>query len=450
MLKPEILCAWQDVFAICRRPSPLADTCSGLLYKNRQLLPVKLRQRSFLGRKLKMSHSRWRAFALAYVSMLSFALVFQGVPPVLPLIVDSLGLSHTQAGLLMSLFALPGIMVSLPGGILADTLGPKKVGIFALLLMAAGSLLAGTGTGFFPLAAGRLAAGMGAITLAIVAPQTITRWFDRSNVGSMMGILNTAMPVGTILVFNLFVRAGITWGWRVPILFTSAVSLLVLVLFWLLHPGLPDSQKPRVTGKRNVAAAVKSLPAGVWICALVWMAFNAAAISFLSFAADFFASSGHDAAYASFITSLFMAGALVLSFPVGYLTDRLGGEHAFIAFGSLAMALLLYLVPRTGASPVLLVALIGIAAALIPAPIFSLVPKLLTPDQTGTGYGVLSSLLNVGVLAGPFLVGMSYDQSGSYQYGFNLMAVFSCAAVVFVFALAKGRRDGGVDNIPIK
>jgi len=376
-----------------------------------------------------------RVLVLSYTSMLVFALVFQAVPAILSLMVEPLGLSHTQAGLLMSLFALPGILVSIPGGMLADSFGSKKVGMYALALMAGGSFLSGISTGFATLAAGRLVAGAGAITLAIVAPQAITRWFDRSHVGRMMGLLNTAMPMGTVLAFNLLVRTGFIWGWRTPILFTSGSSILLLVLYWLLYPA-----EKEMTGKpdyQGIIASLRSVPAPAWVCALIWMAFNATAVSFLTFASDFYATYGYDAAYAGFITSLFMAGTLVLSFPVGYLTDRFGGEPAFIAVGATAMSFLLFLVPRTGMSPALLVALIGIAAALIPAPIFSLAPKLLNPGQTGTGFGMMSSFLNAGVLAGSFLVGMSYDKTGSHQRGFDLMAAFSLAVLIFVLTLAS-------------
>ncbi len=381
---------------------------------------------------MNLNHRR-RVLALSYASLLAFALVFQVVPPVMNLLIEALGLSHTQAGLLMGFFALPGTVLSVPGGKLTDRLGPKRVGMAALALMAAGTLLSGFAKGFAVLAAGRLAAGAGAITLAIVAPQAITRWYDRRVVGSMMGMLNTAVPVGTVLAFNLFGVMGLAWGWRAPVFLTSGTSILLLLLYRFLHPGLPEAaDKPQ--SNVNVTPSGR-LPLGVFACALVWMAYNAAAISFLSFAPDYYAASVHNAAFAGFITSLFMAGALVLSYPVGFLTDRAGREPAFIAVGALAMALLLFMVPRTGADPALPVILTGIAAALIPAPLFSLLPKLVAPSQTGTGFGVLSSFLNMGVLTGPFLVGLSYDRTGSYLRGFDLMSAFSLAAVVFVLVL---------------
>jgi predicted MFS family arabinose efflux permease len=50
--------------------------------------------------------------------MLAFALVFQSIPPVLTLIREELNITYAQAGLLMSLFALPGIFIAIPSGII--------------------------------------------------------------------------------------------------------------------------------------------------------------------------------------------------------------------------------------------------------------------------------------------------------------------------------------------
>ena len=66
----------------------------------------------------------------------------------------------------------------------------------------------------------------------------------------------------------------------------------------------------------------------------------------------------------------------------------------------------------------------------MPAPVFSLVPRLLPPEQLGLGYGILSTCLNFGVLIGPLLVGLSYDRTLNYLSGFNLMAIFALSTAI--------------------
>lgn len=384
--------------------------------------------------------ARWKALLFVYLFMLAFAVTFQCIPPVFGFIVSSLKISHAQAGALMSLFALPGIVISIPGGILADFHGSKRVGMAALAITLAGTLLVGLGNSYSLIVAGRIISGSGALTIAVVAPQVLSRWFaDGQDLGKAMGIFNTAMPLGTIFTLNVFGRLAAVSSWRVPIFLTAVYSLFVMFLFFLRYPGLPgekkqQGQREKPEFKDSVYAIIKiGLP--VWLVSVIWMTYHIFAIPFLTFTGDYYISAGYDLSYSGFLTSLFMVGSLLFSPLVGYLTDRIGSEEYFIAGGCLALFAILLLIPRTGLSPLLLGGLIGFSAAFVPSPVFSLVPKILHPSQVGLGYGILSTFLNLGVLVGPLLVGFSYDLTRSYLAGFNLMAVFALATAAIAILL---------------
>ncbi|NLA10751.1 MAG: MFS transporter, partial [Firmicutes bacterium] len=92
-----------------------------------------------------------------------------------------------------------GLLISIPGGLLTDAYGPKKVSLVALAIAAAGALMVGLGGSYPLLVAGRMITGIGAGVIAVVTSQTISRWFAKKELGSAMGIYNTAMPIGTIL-----------------------------------------------------------------------------------------------------------------------------------------------------------------------------------------------------------------------------------------------------------
>ncbi|MGI6036781.1 MAG: MFS transporter [Limnochordia bacterium] len=389
--------------------------------------------------------SPWKALAHVYISMLAFALTFQAIPPLLSFIIPSLGISSTQAGALMSFFALPGILISIPGGILTDIYGPRPVGIVALILALIGSILVALGNSFSLLAMGRIIAGIGSLTIAIIAPQTISRWVAPQDLGKAMGIFNTAMPVGTIVTLNVFGRLALAWNWRIPILLTVLYTLFVLALFYFQHPGLPQGEEPkgerRALGPKLAQIGHTGWP--IWLVAFIWMMYNAAAISYLTFAAEHYIAAGFNVAFAGFLTSLFMMGSLVFSPLVGYLTDKIGRGEYFIIGAATILAVLLFLVPRTALNPMLLGTVIGLVAAFIPAPVFSLVSRCLPPAQAGLGYGILSTCLNVGVLLGPLLVGLSYDRRGDYLMGFSLMALFALAAgaIALLLLFVQGKES---------
>ena len=345
----------------------------------------------------------------------------------------------------MSLFGLPGILISIPGGILADVYGPKRVGITALLITLIGSLLVGLGKNYSLLLTGRIISGIGGLTISIVAPQALSRWFASRDLGKAMGIFNTAMPLGSIFTLNTFsVLAGI-YTWQIPLLLTSFFCLGVLILFYFRYPELPDEirRQKQPEFKEKVLTLRKTGPQ-VWLVAAIWMMYNASTISYLTFGADYYQYAGYDVNYASFLTSLLMVGSLLFSPLVGTLTDRVGRKEYFIIVGSIAIALLLYFVPRTLFNPIIIGGLIGFFAASIPSPVFSLVPKYISLAQVGLGYGILSTCLNIGILLGPLLVGFYYDQTQNYLVGFDFMAIFSLfTALITLLLLLLNRLESG-------
>lgn len=114
-----------------------------------------------------VASKRWGMLVVVYLAALSFAITLQSMPPVLRLILDEFQLSHTQGGLLMSLFALPGIVVSIPAGMLGDRYGQRILGIIAFLLMIAGSTIVAIGISFPILLLGRAISGAGALSLVV-------------------------------------------------------------------------------------------------------------------------------------------------------------------------------------------------------------------------------------------------------------------------------------------
>jgi MFS-type transporter involved in bile tolerance (Atg22 family) len=87
-------------------------------------------------------------------------------------------------------------------------------------------------------------------------------------------------------------------------------------------------------------------------------------------------------------------------------------------------------------------ALIGISAALLPAPLFSLAAQVVSRDRLGRAFGALAMLNNFGVFIGPQLVGLSRDITGSYRAGFGLIAILASMAAVMsgILRARRGRR----------
>ena len=388
------------------------------------------------------SRYRWVILILSFVCMLGFGFSLQSVPPILTLIIKELDLTHTEAGLLMSLFALPTVFLAVLFGSFSDRWGSFKMGVISLILVTAGTLIFAVSDTFLFAGLGRAIAGVGAAAVSIVSAQIVSQWFRQGELGTAMGIFNTAMPVATIVCFTTFGRLGESLGWRVPIFITTIVGAIGLASFLILYKPVSNRLQGTTGGKeRETGLFSNLLKVGmlIWLVGFCWMWFNASIISFSTFAPDFFISKGYTIGFAGFLTSLLMWGSLGLSPVIGRLMDKVGNNDVFIGVGGIIMAVAIYSIAR-GTNFLLSMVVMAVAVAFVPAPIFSLLPKISKPGNLGLSFGILSMFASMGMLFGPYVTGFLRDKTGSYEVSFVFLSILALLLSLTAFALRTKMR----------
>ncbi len=381
------------------------------------------------------SRKRWAILAVLYLGILAFGVTMQSVPPILNLVISEFGLLHSQAGLLMSFFALPGIVISIPAGILADRYNPKTIVIVSLLLMMGGAAIFASAGSFPILLLGRTVSGIGALTLAIVLPQLITHWFLDRELGIAMGIFNTGVPLGTILSLNLLSLLAQNLDWRTSIWLSAGLALIALVFFaWFYAPAPRKNEQPPPPSE-SFFQSLRQGGGKIWLVGGAWMFFNATMLTFFTFTPDMLTVSGFSIAQAGFLTGVVMWPALVLSPAVGLFIDKVGRKRALLASGGIALAVLMYWVPGAMGWVLPLMLLIGIAQALVPPPIFSLPADIVSPERLGYAFGIISVSQSLGTVAGPAAAGWLRDLTGSYRASYGMLSGFAVLILVIMLFL---------------
>lgn len=381
---------------------------------------------------------RWIILIVVYLSILAFALIFQSIPPILPLIISELHITYAQSGLLMSFFALPGLFVSLLGGFLSDRYGMRPLGTGCFLLMIVGILLVGFGRDLHLLWLGRIFSGIGSLTLSILLPKLLSQWFRNREIGLAMGIFNTGVPLGSVLCFSLFGKMGSLWGWRVPILLTGVYSFITSILFLSFYQ-LPSSQEFENNRNLGIYNSLKGMGLPIWWVGLSWLWFNAAFVSFATFAPNFFLDKGYTIEQSGLLIGIPLLGSLFMSAPTGYLVDRFRHQEWFIGIGGIALSILAIFF-NFSSSFLLLVTFMGIFSAFIPSPIYSLPPKISKPENVGLGFGVISTCSSIGLFVGPYLVGKTRDFTGSYHGSFFLISLFFLLIMISILFAHRFQR----------
>jgi MFS transporter, ACDE family, multidrug resistance protein len=112
-----------------------------------------------------------RYLLLACGTAVSLSFGLHAVAPALPLVQDVFGLSDFEVGLVTSAYVLPGVVLAVPLGVLADLAGRRRVFAAAGVLYGLAGAVQGWAPSFDWLLAGRLVQG---VAFAALMPLTVT------------------------------------------------------------------------------------------------------------------------------------------------------------------------------------------------------------------------------------------------------------------------------------
>lgn len=364
--------------------------------------------------------SRWWILFLVHLSVLAFALNLQMIPPLVPNLVSKIGLTHTQVGVLMGLFTLPGIFLAIPGGRVSDVIGPRSVALWSLALLTVGAFLMLPLHPWF-LYTGRLCSGIGGAVLVVVAPQIIARTFHGRELGLAMGIFNTAVPIGTILAFNLLGFFAGRFGISVVIMVTASFSLVSMITFFFTYA---DPQQVSTEAPTAGSGTLKGLGGSIWLISLVWVLFNISILAYFTYAIDHFTGGGMNGSTARFISSLPMLLSIFLTPLAGFAMHRYGLRWSLPIVGcAIASAAILLILTPDQTMIIVWSILLGVGISIVPPAVFTIVGEVVPPSRVGTGFGLMTTIFNMGVFFGIPLIGHARDLTSTYRSSFILMSI---------------------------
>jgi len=353
------------------------------------------------------------------------------MPPLLSDAAAEFNISEAQAGLLMSLAVIPGIILALPAGFAVNRYGFRFLGFVSTLLVAAGSLITSLADSFSLALLGRFVLGIGGAFIVVGTPALISQWFDRRDMGKAMGFFAANMPVATVLAFPVSTVLAQSYNdWHYPFYVGTLLAVIIAFVFALVAREGPLRAKRTQAGVTGIKSALGN--SEVWKAGLVWMFFNGAAIAYLSWAKVLFESyKGLPSLEASIFASVLMYAAVFFVPIFGWASDKTARRKLFLVGGSTAMAVVLVLTSyASGVTLLASVIVLGITAAIVPPVVMTIPSQNLPPDLSGTGFGIVTLCQNVGIaFAAPYagyLIQATEDITATF-FGISLLSLAAAA-----------------------
>lgn len=409
---------------------------------------------------------RWTAFSIVALSyMLSFFHRFAPATIAADLQADFHASSAELGGLAASYFYVYMVM-QIPTGILADTLGPRRVVAIGAVIAGIGSLLFGLADTLIVASLGRLLVGLGVSVTFISLLKLNAVWFHDRHFATMTGV--------TVLIGNagsLLAAAPLTWAlgfasWRTVFVFVGGFSLVMALLSWWLvhdHPGkagLPSLRE--LDGKaahplhkghwyRGLLTVLgnRATWPGLWVnTGLAGSLFAFVGLWAVPFLRDVY---GMSRAAATDHTSLMLAGFALGGFFMGTISDRLGRRKPVMFVAALAYFLcwlpLLFGIHMSSLFSHALFFMMGLFA-----PAFILTWACAKEVNPHALSGMATSVVNIGAFLGAAilqpLVGWLIDIAhagrmsavltlSDYQAGIAVMAGFALMGLIAVLFIRE-------------
>ncbi|HSP59313.1 MAG TPA: MFS transporter [Halomonas sp.] len=364
------------------------------------------------------------------------------VPTLAPQIAASFGMPTRLVGLQISVLYGVAMLSSLQAGAVARRMGACRTSQGVLLLVAAGCLIAVTGTPAALLVT-TLLLGVAYGMTNPAAAQLLARFTPSERRNMVYSIKQTGVPLGGVLAGMVAPPLAEAWSWHAAFLALGVVALLTALVLQRRR-GLWDSDRDpsaRLQGLGSLAVLRRRRP--IFWLGMAGFCLAAAQLSLLTFTVAFLVE--------ELFMTLVMAGAVMSVIHVagvlgrvgwGFLADRLG-RSVTVLYGLAGSMVGLFSVTALlgAATPTWLVMALLIAAGATAigwngvylAEVARRSPHL----EVGEATAAVLVLTYMGVLTGPALFSLIVGLSGSYAIGFLLPAASSALAVVCLFACAS-------------
>lgn len=358
------------------------------------------------------------------------------ITPAFPKIVKELGISPQAVGSLITVFTLPGVLLTAVLGILADQFGRRKILVPALMIFALAGGACAFARDFNLLLALRFFQGVGAAGLGAMNVTIIGDLYSGKERTAAMGCNSSVLSVGTA-VYPAIGGALATLAWYYPFVLPLAAIPVGLAVLFSLHNPEPKNvqdfrQYLRTTGQIIASRRVVGLFAVSTITFIIL--YGSYLTYFPLFIEDSFAVS-------PFIIGLIMSvssiATAVASAQLGRLA-KLSSERTLIAAGCILYAVALVTVPFVSNIWLLLIPTVvfGVAQGINIPSLMALLAELAPREQRGALMSINGMVLRLGQTLGPLIMGAVFVVWGT---GGTMYAGAGFALAMLMVVLASLR-----------
>lgn len=377
----------------------------------------------------------WLLTAAGFFSFFIFGFVDNLKGATLSSLLTDLNFNYAQGGSILFGAYLGFFIATLAAGVLADSVGNRRILILAGGLISVGILAFAEASTFWLLFAAMTVLGLGMGCIEVSGNGLIIE-LHLLNRGRNLNLLATFHGIGALIVplyAGWLLNAGVSW--RQVFQYSLPLAILLTLAFVLTPTPSKNRVKPTASSGFDWQAVGKLGFTGQMIWFYLAIAFYVGAeLGIAAWIVEFLQrSKGFHLTGATGFLSLFFTMVMVGRVVGSLVVERLGYVRSVL--GAAAGGLLCVLIGIFGPpSLAVFVPVCGLFFSII-FPTITAVVSDVNPEKTNTILGLLFAAGGVGGALGPWAIGIASNSLG-IQMGFALVAVY-CLLVIGAVAMVQ-------------
>ena len=367
----------------------------------------------------------------------------------IPYIGKEFHLSKTLMGLVMSAFFIGYTVCQIPGGLLVDKFGPRKVLSLAIAVWSIFTGVTGAVSNVIHMIIARVIFGVGEAPYPAASMKSIALWFEPSQRAFATAIILSSNSLGPAVAPLFAVAVMAYWGWRAVfyLLVIPGIIMTALIAIFVTDqpPRLQELVEAQKTGPEQPEEAPYSFwqvlkEPVVWKSTIMFSIFNIAGWGFKSWLPGYLVISRHMAMKTMGVeVSIVFAVGIVGYLVGGWLSDGLfknNRKMPVVIFQSLT-AVMFYLMYTVKSMDLLMIyqTLAGFFLTAALAAVWALPVSSVSKKITGRAVGIFNTGGQAAGLLSPIVIGYLVDVTGSFNAGFNFMIACLAISIALAFTL---------------
>lgn len=316
---------------------------------------------------MKESNYNKKLNLIKWLSMIVVALAFffvqfhRNTPGVMrDELTAAFGMSSTSFGLFSSMYFYPYMLAQIPIGMLLDTLGVRKTIGVSSLVAAIGAFVFGTSSVYPVACVGRVLIGIGVAAPVISTQKFLVSWVGSQKSATYYGAFSFMGKLGGMVAQLPLAWLVSQFDWRTVFFLCASVSVVIALLCFFVAK---DSPEEALKGKSQSAVKEKTTFVSllramghvfsnryIWLIMVVMFLHQGLYGLFSStwavpYLQDVF---GLSTVEASSYTTCMLIGAMAFTVVAGMVSDRLHSRKFVIAFVSVVLTLVWFMLAFCG------------------------------------------------------------------------------------------------------